>query len=73
MRTTLEIDDDLVATARQIARQKGQTLGEVVSSLARRSLDSEPAVKLRNGVPLFAPTGRSKPTLRTVNDLRDDG
>lgn len=38
MRTTLEIDDDLLAAAKELARRDGGTTGQVVSRLLRRSL-----------------------------------
>ncbi len=38
MRTTLDIDDDLLAAAKELARREGATAGEVVSRLLRRSL-----------------------------------
>jgi len=38
MRTTLDIDDDLLAAAREIARRERSTAGQVVSQLLRRSL-----------------------------------
>jgi hypothetical protein len=38
MRTTLDIDDDLIAAAKEIARRERSTAGEVVSRLLRRSL-----------------------------------
>ncbi len=38
MRTTLDIDDDLLAAAKEIARHEQTTAGEVVSRLLRRSL-----------------------------------
>jgi hypothetical protein len=38
MRTTLDIDDDLLAAAKEIARREGSTAGQVVSRLLRRSL-----------------------------------
>ena len=73
MRTTVELDDDLVATARQLARQRGVTLGEVISQLARQSLATVAPVKERNGVLLFVPkAGAPKPDLQIVNGLRDE-
>lgn len=73
MRTTLELDDDLVTTARQLARQQGVSLGEVISELARKSLSASAPPKVRNGALLFVPkTGASKPNLRIVNQLRED-
>ena len=38
MRTTLEIDDELLLTVKQIAQQRKTTAGSVVSSLLRESL-----------------------------------
>lgn len=38
MRTTLDIDDDLLAAAKEIARRERATAGAVVSRLLRRSL-----------------------------------
>jgi hypothetical protein len=73
MRTTLELDDDLLATARELARQQGVTLGQLVSELARQSLAARAPLKVRNGAMLFAPKhNASKPDLRTVNRLRED-
>jgi len=40
MRTTLEIDDTVLAAARSLARARGTSLGEAVSELARRGLAS---------------------------------
>jgi hypothetical protein len=72
MRTTLELDDDLLTTAKHLARQKGVSLGHVISELARQSLQTEAPMKVRNGVLLFVPkAGAPKPGLRTVNALRD--
>ncbi len=38
MRTTLRISDDLLAAARRRARERGQTLGQVVEAALRRDL-----------------------------------
>jgi hypothetical protein len=38
MRTTLRLDDDVLAAARVLARQRGESLGAVISALARRGL-----------------------------------
>ena len=40
MRTTLSIDDDVLYAAKSIALREGRSLGEVVSDLARRSLQA---------------------------------
>ncbi len=38
MRTTLELDDDVVAAARELAADARRSLGSVISELARRGL-----------------------------------
>lgn len=40
MRTTLDIDDDILAAAKDLARAEGKTAGQVLSDLARRALTS---------------------------------
>lgn len=73
MRTTLELDDDLLHAARHLARQQGVTLGQIVSELARQSLAAKAPLKARNGALLFVPKAHvSKPDLRTVNQLREE-
>jgi hypothetical protein len=72
MRTTLELDDDLVVAAKRVARERGITVGELISELAWQSLRSTISEKVRNGVPLFPPKrDRSKANMQTVNSLRD--
>jgi predicted transcriptional regulator len=41
MRTTLEIDDDLMAAAKELARRENLTAGQVVSRLLRQSLTAQ--------------------------------
>jgi len=61
MRTTLEIDDDVLAAAKQLAKKRHSTAGEVISDLARQTLtassvpDEEP--RYRNGFRLLPRTG----------------
>ncbi len=38
MRTTVDIDDDILAAARDLARAEGKTMGQILSELARRGL-----------------------------------
>jgi Arc/MetJ family transcription regulator len=47
MRTTLDIDDDLLAAAKELARRQGGTTGQVVSRLLRHSLAGVDAVAAR--------------------------
>lgn len=55
MRTTLSIEDDVLYAVKSLARREGRTLGEVMSDLARRALQT-PA-------PEAAPTGRARSPL----------
>lgn len=73
MRTTLELEDDVVHVAKQLARQRGVTMGAVVSALIRQGLESRNPPRMRNGVPLFVPKSEApKPDLALVNRLRDE-
>jgi hypothetical protein len=76
MRTTLAIDDDVLAAARDRAARQGQTVGEVISALARLGLHGgaqRQAVAVRNGVPLLPRRADAAPvTLDLVNQLRDE-
>ncbi len=75
MRTTLAIDDDVLAAAKHLAEREHKSVGEVISVLARLGLNKGiRAVRpVRNGVPLL-PTrkGGSPVTLELVNLLRDE-
>ncbi|MBL8295393.1 MAG: hypothetical protein JNN08_26340 [Bryobacterales bacterium] len=55
MRTTLEIDDDVMVVAKEMARLKNQGIGRTISDLARRGLmpDASPARELQFGVPVW--------------------
>jgi hypothetical protein len=74
MRTTLDLDDDILLAAKEIASAKGLTAGKVVSDLVRKALEPQRAHTVRNGVPLMPPQapGTPKMTLRLVNELRDE-
>lgn len=75
MRTTLAIDDDVLAAARALADQRGRSMGEVVSELCRRALTPElpPGTIMRNGIPLFPLRPDAKPvTLELVRRLIEE-
>lgn len=42
MRTTVTIDDDVLAVARALADRKGSSLGSALSELARRGFKNSP-------------------------------
>jgi hypothetical protein len=72
VRTTLDIEDDLLAMARDLARQRKATMGQVVSELIRKAVAPQSQARIRNGVQLFIPKrGAKKPNLELVNRLRD--
>jgi len=57
MRTTLNIDDDILSAVRELSSLSGRTLGEVLSDLARAALARNVGEgALRNGVPLLDST-----------------
>jgi hypothetical protein len=42
MRTTLDIEDDVLLAAKEIARREKKSLGQVISELARRAFGATP-------------------------------
>ena len=74
MRTTLTIDDDVLAAAKQFADARGVTVGEAISQLARATLtERQRHGGTRNGVVLLpAPPTAASATLADVDALRDD-
>jgi hypothetical protein len=78
MRTTLDIDDDVLAAAKEIGRRLKKTAGEVISELARKSLTEGSGSERRVREPAasygFAPLP-SRGVVVTddlVNRLRED-
>jgi hypothetical protein len=74
VRTTLDIDDDVLQAAKELAGNRRKTTGKVLSDLARQALEPRGRQPMRNGVRLLArrPQGRPKPTMDLVNRLRDE-
>lgn len=74
VRTTLNIDEDVLQAAKERAVQRGTTAGKEISELARRGLrPRETSLEVRQGVPLLPPCGDVEPvTLEAVNRLRDE-
>jgi hypothetical protein len=73
MRTTIDLDEDVVEAARELAKARSSTMGQVISELARVSLAGRRSLSVRNGVPLFAPKPSPvRPDLALVNSLRDE-
>ena len=74
MRTTLDLDADILQAVKDIASAKGTTAGRVVSDLVRKALEASGAAQIRNGVPLMPRRGPNAPriTLQFVNELLDE-
>jgi hypothetical protein len=75
MRTTLDIEDDVLQAAKELAQRDGGTAGQVISTLARRGLAGSPAKSKkssssRGGVPLLPSRGELV-TLAHVENLAD--
>ena len=74
MRTTLDIDDDLLIAAKELSRLQRRSAGQVVSELIRQAL-SAPASAASSSptVPGFRPfASRGTPvTNGTIDQLRD--
>jgi Arc/MetJ family transcription regulator len=60
MRTTIAVDDHLLASAKRRARKRGQTLGQVVEDALRREL-AEPVAGEATEVPVFRGGGGPLP------------
>jgi Arc/MetJ family transcription regulator len=60
MRTTLDIDDDVLAAAKELATSQKSTVGQVLSDLARTAMTraAEKQPKYRNGFRLLPRTGK---------------
>ncbi len=75
MRTTLDIDNDVLGAAKDLAAQRNQSAGKVISNLLREALKPTRAAgaKKRNGIPLLVQAvGVRRTTLADVNSFRDD-
>ena len=74
MRTTLSIDDDVLAAVKGLASMQHKSVGEIISELTRQALQpTKPGGKSRNGVPLLkVRAGATAVTPELVNQLRDE-
>ena len=73
MRTTLQIDDDILEAARGLAEAENRTVGQVVSRLARRGLAPRPQEATDSGFPVFAVSVDAPPiTLEMVRRAAEE-
>lgn len=74
MRTTLDIADDVLQAAKEIARREGDTAGQVISKLARQGLSrtkQEHSSRSRHGVPVVPSRGEVV-TLEHIRKIMDE-
>ena len=74
MRTTLDIDEDVLLAAKELARERRTTAGKVVSELVRKALTEKITfTRSKSGWPLLPVRPGARPvTLELVNKLRDE-
>ena len=74
MRTTLDLDSDVLQAAKELAEVYGVSAGRVISDLVRKALEAKATPAVRNGVPLLPRRRPGAPilTTRLVNELRDE-
>jgi len=61
MRTTVNLDDDVLRAAKELASLSGRTLGQVISDLSRAALEAKGGEgDVRNGVPTLPPIPDSR-------------
>lgn len=77
MRTTLDIEDDVLQAAKELARCEGSTTGKVISKLARNGLTQPTSsgkkriTRYRNGVPLLPSRGEII-TMEHIQKIMDE-
>ena len=74
MRTTLAIDDDVLAAAKELAATERKSVGEVISTLARSGLrPASTKREFRNGI-LLLPVrpGASPVTSELIRQLEEE-
>jgi len=71
VRTTLNLDDDVLLAAKQRAALEGTSIGEALSAIAREGLRSARSRRTRNGVPLI-PNAKRRVTPEDVEGLLEE-
>ena len=73
VRTTVDLDDDVLQAAKELAQYHGITAGKMLSDLVRKALAPVNVPRVRNGVPLLPHRpGGPIMTMKRVNELRDE-
>jgi Arc/MetJ family transcription regulator len=71
MRTTLDLDDDVLEAVKEMADLRQVTAGKIVSDLIRKAVRTTSTEPVRNGVPLLPRRSGRIVTMKHVNELRD--
>jgi hypothetical protein len=70
MRTTVNIDDDVLELAKNYAQNRSVAIGKALSELVRRGLDAPPKTRIVNGLVVFdLPKGGARITSAKVKKL----
>lgn len=73
MRTTLDLEAEVLQAAKEIAAARGVSAGQVVSELLRKALTPARSSRTRNGVPLLGRKAGAPPlTMAIVNRQREE-
>jgi hypothetical protein len=78
MRTTVSISDELLSAAKRLARERGQTLGDVLDAALRRELSQPALPRDRPSVPVFRGGTGPRPGIdlssnRSLSEALDEG
>ena len=79
MRTTLDIDDDVLSAAKELAAKERKTAGKILSEFFRRALHAPAAAKskasakylMKNGIPVLPSRGEVV-TVEKVRRIMDE-
>jgi len=73
VRTTLNIDDDLYRAAKNIAMAEHKSIGEIVTVLLRKALQSKNYSETKDDLPCFRISEKAPPlTLEMVREADED-
>ena len=77
MRTTLDIEEDGLFAAKDLARREKKTAGQVISELARKGLAGVSALTTQESKPIYGfrpfPKEGRIVSNELINKLREDG
>lgn len=71
MRTTLDIADDVLLAAKELARRENKTAGEIISELARQALTAPRPAAVREPAAIYGFTPFAARGSVITNDLID--